>query len=137
MTTYGPQALAVLALAQQQPALRRRLAPDLPYLYAEIPYAIHHEMACTLSDLLVRRLRLIHEDKSQGLAQAEAIAQMMAHELQWSSEECASQDEPEDNDRSRSLSRTIAVTPGETPHYSTTTQPRHPKSDPNYPHRCG
>ena len=91
VTTYGSQALTVLALAQQQPALGRRLAPDLPYLYAEIPYAIQHEMACTLSDLLVRRLRLLHEDKTQGLAQVDEIAQTMAHELQWSNEECASQ----------------------------------------------
>ena len=91
VTTYGSDGLTVLALAQEQPALRRRIVPDLPYLYAEIPYAIHHEMACTLSDLLIRRMRLIHEDKTQGLAYAEGIAQLMAQELAWPPTEIAAQ----------------------------------------------
>lgn len=91
VNTYGSDCLTILALTQEQPALRRRIIPDLPYLYAEIPYAVHHEMACTLSDLLIRRMRLIHEDKTQGLAYAEAIAQLMAQELAWPPAEIAAQ----------------------------------------------
>lgn len=91
VTTYGTDCLTIFALAQEQPALRRRIVPDLPYLYAEVSYAIHHEMACTLSDLLIRRLRLIHEDKTQGLAAAAAIAQLMAQELAWPPAETAAQ----------------------------------------------
>lgn len=91
VTTYGADCLTILALAQEQPVLRRRIVPDLPYLYAEIPYAIHHDMACTLSDLLVRRMHLIHEEKTQGLAYAERIAQLMAQELAWSPTEIAAQ----------------------------------------------
>jgi glycerol-3-phosphate dehydrogenase len=91
VTTYGAQSLSILELAHQQPVLQRRIAPALPYLYAEIPYAIHHEMTCTLSDLLVRRMHLIHEDRTQGLAHAEGIAQLMAQELQWNTDEIAAQ----------------------------------------------
>ena len=91
ITTYGADCLTVLALAQEQPALRRRIVPELPYLYAEIPYAIHHDMACTLSDLLVRRMHLIHEEKTQGLAYAERIAQLMAQDLAWQPTEIAAQ----------------------------------------------
>lgn len=91
VSTYGTAALSVLALAHQQPALRQRIAPDLPYLYAEIPYAIHHEMACTLTDVLMRRMHLIHEERTQGLTQAEGVAQVMAQELQWSTDEIATQ----------------------------------------------
>ena len=82
MTTYGAQCLAVLALAQQQPTFCRQIAPDLPYLYAEVLYALQHEMACTLTDIMVRRMHLIHEEKTQGLTQAPDIAQVMAQELQ-------------------------------------------------------
>ncbi|MEZ4733627.1 MAG: FAD-dependent oxidoreductase, partial [Caldilineaceae bacterium] len=91
VTTYGTEALSVLALAHQQPALRQRITPELPYLYAEIPYAIHHELACTLSDLLVRRMHLIHEERTQGLAQAEIIARVMAKELDWSDADLTAQ----------------------------------------------
>lgn len=91
VATYGTECLSVLTLAYQQPALRQRIAPDLPYLYAEIPYAIHHEMACTLSDMLIRRMHLIHEERTQGLAQAEAVARIMAKALAWSDTEITAQ----------------------------------------------
>jgi len=91
VTTYGIQCLAVLALAHQQPTLCRRIAPDLPYLYAEVLYAMQHEMACTLTDIMVRRMHLIHEEKAQGLTQTESIAQVMAQELQWDAAEIATQ----------------------------------------------
>ena len=81
----------MLDLAHQQPTLCRRITPDLPYLYAEVLYTVRHEMACTLTDIMVRRMHLIHEEKTQGLTQAADIAQVMAQELHWDTAETAAQ----------------------------------------------
>ncbi len=85
--TYGPDAALVLGLTENDAQMARRIVPGLPYLRAEIPYAIKHEMAMTLSDLLKRRTRIIHEDKEQGLGCASEVAQAMAPFLGWDSAE--------------------------------------------------
>jgi len=87
VASYGSQALTLLNLAAQDAKLKRRIVEGLPYLYAEIPYAINHEMACTLSDMLIRRTRLMHETPQQGLAQAETIAVLMGELLGWNDAE--------------------------------------------------
>jgi glycerol-3-phosphate dehydrogenase len=91
VSTYGSQCLAVLGLAAEDKGLSHRLVPGLPYLYAEIPYAAQHEMACTLNDLLMRRLRLIHEAPEQGWPLALGIARVMGVALGWSADDIAQQ----------------------------------------------
>ena len=91
LSTYSAEAQAVWQLACQDSALQQPIVAGLPYIYAEVVYALHFEMPCTLNDVLIRRLHLIHEDSQQGLAHAAPIAQRMATHLQWSAEETARQ----------------------------------------------
>jgi glycerol-3-phosphate dehydrogenase len=77
------RATAVTALAAGDPALDRRLVPDLPYRVADVVYAMQCEMACTLSDVLMRRTHIAFETRDAGLAAAEAVAAVMAPVLDW------------------------------------------------------
>lgn len=90
---YGADQVAVLSLAEEDPsgALAQRIAPDLPYLMAEVVYAVRNEMAMTLDDVMARRTRLVLEDRSQGLTTAESIAAVMSRELGWDDGEMSSQ----------------------------------------------
>ena len=55
---YGHVAADVLALAAEDPALAERIVPDLPDLVAEAVWAVRHEQARGLADVLLRRTRL-------------------------------------------------------------------------------
>ncbi len=81
--TYGSDAAWILAYAEENPNLETRIAPELPYLMAEVLYAVQHEMALTLSDVLVRRTHMIYEIQSGGIEQARAVARLMAPRLGW------------------------------------------------------
>jgi len=85
--TYGPASADVLALVQRDPELGARVVPDLPYIRAEVPYAIQHEMAMTLDDWMIRRTHIMHEDAEQGLGCASEVAAMMAPHLGWDATE--------------------------------------------------
>jgi glycerol-3-phosphate dehydrogenase len=54
---YGGEARTVLALAEADASLREPLVPGLPYLRAEAVYAVRHEMARSVDDVLTRRTR--------------------------------------------------------------------------------
>jgi glycerol-3-phosphate dehydrogenase len=71
--------------------LKQRIVPGLPYIYAEVAYGIEHEMALTLSDVMVRRMHIIHEDKHQGLECAGVVARVMSASLGWSRETTSAQ----------------------------------------------
>lgn len=88
---YGGNAADILAACEHDPALARPVAPDLPYIMAEVVYACRHEMAMTVDDVAARRLHLNFEDWSRGVDQAPAIAEVMARELGWSALEAAEQ----------------------------------------------
>ena len=80
---YGDNAAWVLAYAEENPALGKRFAPELPYLMAEPLYAVQHEMALTLCDVLIRRTHVIYEAWNGGLERSRAVARLMAPRLSW------------------------------------------------------
>ncbi len=86
---YGDEALEILDLIAERPALGERLIPDLPYLRAEVVHTCRAEMALTLEDVLARRLHIALEDRARGLGVAAEVAALMAQELGWSDEERA------------------------------------------------
>ncbi|MGH9184664.1 MAG: FAD-dependent oxidoreductase, partial [Acidimicrobiales bacterium] len=88
---YGGEARAVLALADTDPALAEPLVPGLPYRRAEAIYAVRHEMARSLDDVLARRTRarLLARDASAGAAHD--VADLIGAELGWTTEEHARQ----------------------------------------------
>ncbi|HEX6458236.1 MAG TPA: glycerol-3-phosphate dehydrogenase/oxidase [Thermoleophilaceae bacterium] len=87
---YGHAARRVLELAALRPELARRIVPELPDLLAEAPFAVVHEQARGVADVLMRRTRvallaapaLVEEDAEAPRAVANAIAP----ELGWDSE---------------------------------------------------
>jgi glycerol-3-phosphate dehydrogenase len=58
VATHGQAWRAVLARCERDPGLASRVAPDVPIPAAAIVHAIEDEMACTLTDVVVRRLPL-------------------------------------------------------------------------------
>ncbi len=80
---YGSDATWVLAYAEENPSLGERIVPELPYLMAEPLYAVQHEMALTLCDVLIRRTHVIYETRDGGLEQARTVAELMASRLGW------------------------------------------------------
>jgi glycerol-3-phosphate dehydrogenase len=85
--TYGPAGSTVLAMGEGDPEMGTAVVPDLPYIRAEVTYAIRHEMAMALSDWLIRRTHIMHEAKDQGLGCASEVAAIMAPHLGWDTAE--------------------------------------------------
>ncbi len=84
---YGSRWRNVWSYAQRDPSLARRLVDDLPYLLAEVPHAVERELACTLSDVLIRRTHIAFETRDHGRGAAKRIAPLMAVLLHWSTTE--------------------------------------------------
>lgn len=82
---YGTEWRDVWALVGSNHALAARVAPELPDIVAELHWAVEHEMALTLADLLVRRLHIAFETRDHGLAAAPAAARVIAPLLGWTS----------------------------------------------------
>jgi len=81
--SYGSASAGVLAPLKGDPEMGSRIVPGLPYIRAEVPYAIQNEMAMTLSDWMIRRAHILHEARDQGLGAAPEVAAMMAPYLGW------------------------------------------------------
>jgi glycerol-3-phosphate dehydrogenase len=84
---YGSQAARILAHAEENPSLAEQITPGQHYLMAEVPYAVQHEMALTLSDVLIRYTHVIHETRGGALPKARAVAELMASFLGWDDSE--------------------------------------------------
>jgi glycerol-3-phosphate dehydrogenase len=84
---YGSRWRNVWSYVQRDSALARRLVDDLPYITAEVPHAVERELACTLSDVLIRRTHIAFETRDHGRAAARRIAPLMAALLEWSEPE--------------------------------------------------
>jgi len=86
--TYGGRAMEVCELSkptnQQWPRFGNALAPNYPYIDAEVSFACR-EYACTIEDVLSRRTRLAFLNKDAALAALPRVADIMAKELGWSS----------------------------------------------------
>lgn len=80
---FGDDALTVLAMIEETPALGRTAIEGLPYLGAEFLFAVEHEMATSLLDLLTRRTRAHLMNAPATLAAAAAIAQLVAPTMGW------------------------------------------------------
>lgn len=91
VAAYGTDYPRLLELVVSKATLSQRIVADLPYIWAEVPYAVQQEMAMTLSDVLARRTHLLYEDHQQGLDVAEPVAQLMAQDLGWGPDEVARQ----------------------------------------------
>ena len=80
---FGARWPAVWALAEADPALARRIVPELPYVGAELAHAVAHEQGATLADLLVRRTPIAFETPDAGRRAARRVAPLLAPALGW------------------------------------------------------
>jgi glycerol-3-phosphate dehydrogenase len=82
--TYGARVDQVLAIVASDASLGRRLDPELPYLAAELVFAIRSDLACEVEDVLRRRVPLALFGRMHGLDVAEETANLLAREWGWS-----------------------------------------------------
>jgi glycerol-3-phosphate dehydrogenase len=81
---YGTLTEEVLCLIRADPALARPLADGHPYLRAEVAYAVTHEDALHVEDVLMRRMRLFIESADSGIGVAAEVSSIMGRLLGWS-----------------------------------------------------
>jgi len=81
---YGGLVDDILDLLATRPDLAEPLAGAEDYLAAEVVYAVTHEGARHLDDLLTRRTRISIETFDRGVSAAAGAARLMAGELGWS-----------------------------------------------------
>jgi glycerol-3-phosphate dehydrogenase len=80
---YGTRWRDVLALARDIPSFAEPIDPAHPAIRAEIAYAVRHEMALTLTDVVARRIQ-IGAAGNPGDRTAHCCAAIMRDECGWS-----------------------------------------------------
>ncbi len=78
---YGSDAYRIKELMKQRPELRNKLHPHLPYIGAEVVWAVREEMARTVEDVLARRTRALLLNARASVEMAPVVAKLMAEEL--------------------------------------------------------
>ena len=84
---HGSDAAGVRSLVTVDHSLGEELVPGLPYLRAEAVWAVTHEMATSLDDILTRRTRARLFDRRASRAAAQQVAALVAPHLGWSNDE--------------------------------------------------
>lgn len=84
LNRYGSDINEILELIEEDRKLANQLTKELPYLKAEIVYAVIAEGAQTVSDILERRTRISFEAPDFGADLAKPVADLIAPYLGWS-----------------------------------------------------
>lgn len=78
---YGADAFEIQKLIASKAGLAEKLHPDLPYTAAEVVWAVRHEMARSVEDVLARRLRALFLNAKAAIETAPKVAEIMTDEL--------------------------------------------------------
>lgn len=81
LSVYGSDAAVIERLMHASPDLREQMHPALPYSAAQVVWAVRHEYARTVDDVLSRRLRATFLNVRAASAMAPRVAALMAQEL--------------------------------------------------------
>jgi len=86
VTSYGTRAVQVACIARRgaKQGLAARLAYGYPWIMAQVVYAVRHEYARSIPDILSRRTRLAQVDVLAASDAVAKIVDVMAQELNWS-----------------------------------------------------
>ena len=91
LDVYGADAPKIQALVSADEKLGEQLDADLPYIAAEVVWAVRNEMARTVEDFLARRVRALFLNSGSAIRMASRVAALMAVELkkdeQWQKEQ--------------------------------------------------
>lgn len=77
-SVYGTDAENIRAMISVDPSLAQTIHPHVGYTHAEIIWAVQHEMAMGVEDVLARRSRLLFLDARAAIEAAPAVAAVMA-----------------------------------------------------------
>jgi len=80
---YGTDAGVLEQMIASDPSLGEPLIDSLPYLKAEAVYAVTHEMATTLDDVLSRRTRALLFERGATSRAATDVARLIAPHAGW------------------------------------------------------
>ena len=83
LNRYGSRVHELLAMLRDEPSLATPLPGADDYLQVEARYAVTHEGARHLDDVLARRTRISIESWDRGVAAAPTVARLMAAQLSW------------------------------------------------------
>ena len=84
LNRYGSLVSDIFQVIAKDSSLAAEVEPGSGYIKAEVLYAVTHEGARTLVDVLARRLRLVMEHADHGLSVARELAELIAPTLGWS-----------------------------------------------------
>ncbi|MFC6704341.1 glycerol-3-phosphate dehydrogenase/oxidase [Flexivirga alba] len=87
LNRYGSKLDELLALTAEDETLLEPVTSAETYLRVELKYAVTHEGALHLADVLARRTRMSIETKHRGVDAAEETADIMAPLLGWTEEQ--------------------------------------------------
>ena len=82
LSIYGSRLERVLALTLENPDWKRPLYAGCQSIGAQVVYAVRAELACSVQDVMLRRLGCAL-DADVGLKALEPVSQLMATELGW------------------------------------------------------
>lgn len=88
---YGSMVGDLTSILKYRPELAQPIAGGAGYLRVEALYAVTHEGALHIDDILTRRTHLSIETPDQGLEAAAEVAQIMGAALGWSQERSAAE----------------------------------------------
>ena len=78
---YGADEDAIKELIKKDNSLAELIHPSLPYIKAEISWAVQNEMCMTVEDALSRRTRALLLDAKAAMESASLVSNMMAKEM--------------------------------------------------------
>lgn len=81
LAVYGTEKYQLLDLEEENPELAEILSETLPLRKSQVVWAVKHEMARTVEDMLARRVRGLFLDSKESLRIAFVVANIMAKEL--------------------------------------------------------
>jgi glycerol-3-phosphate dehydrogenase len=115
----------VLDHVRADKSLARPLTPGYPYLRAEVAYAVTHEGALHVEDVLARRVRLLIESPDAGASAASEVASIMGRLLGWGRRQRA-QEARRYLDLATATSQAIRPPAGTSPARTTPAEPAEP-----------
>lgn len=93
LSPYGSDAIALRRLMNEWPGLQAPLHDRLPVCEAQVVWAVRHEMAQSVEDVLARRTRCLLLDAQASIEAAPRVAALMAeergHSAQWQRDQIA------------------------------------------------
>ncbi len=81
MHIYGSDKIYLQKLLGERPELAEKLHPNLPFTALEIVWAVKHEMAVNIEDILARRVRALFLDARASIEMAHKVAKLMSDEI--------------------------------------------------------